>query len=87
MIFKPSFHGSSYNISGQHNSFELLVDMVSGNPKIISLFWLVNGHPKTTFIAFELFDSFMVHLKPLVFGQLETVQLNIIPNTSGRFCV
>ena len=53
--------------------------MVNGNPKTTS--WLV-VIPKP---PLDIFDSFMVNLKPLVFGQLETMQLSRSLTTSTRF--
>ena len=55
--------------------------MVNGNHKTTS--WLVVT-PKP---PLDIFDSFMVNLKPLVFGQLETMQLSRILTTPARFCV
>ena len=55
--------------------------MVNGNPKTTS--WLV-VIPKP---PLDILDSLMVNLKPLVFGQLETMQLSRSLTTSPRYCV
>ena len=55
--------------------------MGNGNPKTTS--WLV-VIPKP---PLDILDSLMVNLKPLVFGQLETMQLSRSLTTSARFCV
>ena len=83
VIFKPSFHGFWYNFCDQQKSFEILVDIVNGHPKTMSLLiWLVVILKP----PLDSFDSFMANLKPLVFGQLETMQLSRSVTTSARSC-